>query len=126
MATARPGPGDLLSHAFELINARGADYDNANDLEQNFREAAAVAAVITGKDLSPRDVAMVLACVKLVRSKSSPGKLDNYVDGMNYLAFAACFTGIAPLPPLGAPAPTPKQDVVKLQEVKTNGERAGS
>jgi hypothetical protein len=99
---ARPNPGDLLSHAFELINARANEYDNANDLEQNFRETAAVASVVLGKEVTPRDVAMVMACVKLIRSKSSPEKLDNYVDAMNYMAFAACFTGLVPLPPLGA------------------------
>ena len=93
----RPHPGDLLSLAFELINARGADYDNAASIEQNFREAAAVASVVTGKELTARDVALVLHCVKLIRGKSSPGKLDNYVDGMNYLAFAACFAGLKPL-----------------------------
>jgi hypothetical protein len=93
----RPHPGDLLSLAFELINARGSEYDNAGSLEQNFREAAAVATVIIGKDITPRDVAMILACVKLIRSKSVPDKLDNYVDGMNYMAFAACFAGVMPL-----------------------------
>ena len=110
----RPHPGDLLTHAFELINARGADYDNSTSLEQNFREAAAVASVVIGKALTPRDIAMVMACVKLIRSKSSPDKLDNYVDGMNYLAFAACFNGLVPLPPLGA---APSKEVVKLKEV---------
>jgi len=110
----RPHPGILLSHAFELINARGNDYDNANDLEQNFRESAAVASVVIGKDLTPRDVAMIMACVKLIRSKSAPGKLDNYVDGMNYLAFAACFNGLVPLPPLGATATS--KNVVELKE----------
>jgi hypothetical protein len=109
----RPHPGDLLSHAFELINARGADYDNSTSLEQNFREAAAVASVVIGKSLIPRDIAMIMACVKLIRSKSSPDKLDNYVDGMNYLAFAACFNGLVPLPPLGGPA----KEVVKLKAV---------
>jgi len=109
----RPHPGDLLSHAFELINARGNDYDNANDLEQNFREAAAVASVILGKPFTPRDIAMVLACVKLIRSKSSPEKIDNYVDGMNYLAFAACFQGLVPIPPLGAPEP----EVSNIREI---------
>jgi hypothetical protein len=93
----RPHPGDLLSLAFELINARGAEYDNTGSLEQNFREAAAVVSVIIGKDITPRDVAMVMACVKLVRSKSAPDKLDNYVDGMNYIAFAACLAGVVPL-----------------------------
>ena len=92
----RPHPGELLSQAFELINARGDDYDNASDLEQNYREAAAVASVIIGKALA-RDIAMVMTCLKLVRSKSSPEKIDNYVDAMNYMAFSACFTGLVPL-----------------------------
>jgi hypothetical protein len=112
----RPHPGELLSLAFEVINARGSDYDNVSDIEQNFREAAAVASVVIGKPLTPRDVAMVLAVVKLIRSKSSPEKIDNYVDGMNYLAFAACFQGLVPMPPLGARAPV-KQTVVPLKEV---------
>ena len=109
-AAERPHPGELLTHAFELINARGAEYNATNttrDLEQHFREAAAVSAVVLGKEINARDVAMILHCVKLVRSKSSPGKLDNYVDGMNYLAFAACFAGLVPLPPLGGSPPPP-------------------
>jgi hypothetical protein len=109
----RPHPGDLLSHAFELINARGNDYDNANSLEQNFRESAAVASVVIGKDLTPRDIALVMACVKLIRSKSAPDKIDNYVDGMNYMAFAACFNGLVPLPPLGS---APSKNVVEFKE----------
>jgi hypothetical protein len=109
----RPHPGDLLSLAFELINARGAEYDKVNNVEQNFREAAAVASVVIDKPLTARDIAMVLHCVKLIRAKSAPEKIDNYVDGMNYMAFAACFQGLVPLPPLGAPA----KEVVKLKAV---------
>lgn len=93
-------PGEILSTAFALINDRGTEYDNAADIAQNFREAAAVASVVIGKHLLPRDVAMIMHCVKLIRSKSSPDKLDNYVDGVNYLAFAASFMGLAPMPPL--------------------------
>lgn len=116
----RPHPGDLLSLAFELINARGADYDNASDISQNYREAAAVASVVIGKELTARDVALILHCVKLIRSKSAPGKLDNYVDGMNYLAFAACFQGLVPLSLQGStpsPVPAPSKAVVNLKEV---------
>jgi len=96
----RPHPGDLLSHAFELINERGGDYDNAGSLEQNYREAAAVASVVIGKHLTPRDVALVMTCLKLLRTKSAPEKIDSYVDAMNYMAFAASFQGLVPLPPL--------------------------
>lgn len=116
----RPHPGDLLTLAFELINARGNDYDNASSIDQNYREAAAVASVVIGKELTARDIAMILHCVKLIRSKSAPGKLDNYVDGMNYLAFAACFQGLVPLSLQGGnptPGPTPSKAVVSLKEV---------
>ena len=100
----RPHPGELLTVAFETINARGDEYDNAADLAQNFREIAAMATIITGKELEARDIALVLHCTKLVRSKSCPDKIDNYVDGVNYLAFAACFQGLVPLP-----VPKPQQ-----------------
>jgi hypothetical protein len=96
--TNRPGPGDVLTHAFEIINERGHDYDNAAAIEQNFREAAAIASIVIGKELMARDVAMIMHCVKLIRSKSAPGKLDNYVDAANYVAFAACFAGLVPIP----------------------------
>lgn len=105
----RPHPGDVLTLAFELINARGADYDNANAIENNFREIAAVASVVLGKPLDARDIALIQVCVKLIRSKSDAGKLDNYVDGANYLAFAACFAGLVPLPS-GVKPPTPIKD----------------
>lgn len=103
----RPFPGDLLTIAFETINARGPDYDNANDISENYREAAAIASVILGKEVTPRDVAMVMVCVKLIRAKSDPHKLDNYVDAASYIAFSACFAGLVPLPPLVKPAPQP-------------------
>ena len=100
----RPGPGDLLTHAFELINARGPEY-NTDTLDQHFREAAAIATLVLGKEITARDIALIMTSIKLLRSKASPGKLDHYVDGMNYLAFAACFTGLAPLTlPVKAPA----------------------
>jgi hypothetical protein len=116
----RPHPGDLLTLAFELINARGNEYDNAASIDQNYRETAAVASVIIGKPLTARDVAMIMTCIKLVRSKSSPEKLDNYVDAMNYMAFAACFQGLVPLSLEAPPPATAKEafrDVVKLKEV---------
>ena len=107
----RPQPGDLLSLAFETFNVRGGEYNTAS-LEDHFREAAAVATIILGKSIEARDVALILTSVKLARLKASPGKIDSYVDGMNYLAFAACFQGLVPLP---VPKP-PELTKTKLQE----------
>jgi len=91
-------PGELLSYAFEVLNAREIEYQTGSGIEQNFHEVAAIASVITGKHLTARDVAVVMHCVKLIRSKADPGKLDNYVDGMNYWAIAGCFSDIPPVP----------------------------
>lgn len=117
-------PGEILSAAFALINDRGTEYDNAADIAQNFREAAAVASVVIGKHILPRDVAMIMHCVKLIRSKSSPDKLDNYVDGVNYLAFAASFMGLAPMPPLANnPADEALKKVQQMEADKIEQQR---
>jgi hypothetical protein len=98
-------PGDLLSYAFEVLNARGTEYETDGGIEQSFREIAAIASVITAKHFTARDVAVVMHCVKLIRSKADPRKLDNYVDGMNYWAIAGCCSELPPIPaPKAAPA----------------------
>lgn len=123
-ATNRPDAGDILRLAFETVNARGADYDKTNDIDQNFREAAAIASVILGKDITPRDVSMILVCVKLIRAKSAPGKLDNYVDAVNYMAFSACFAGLVPLPPLVKEIKKPQDVTHAANQVSTVGVNA--
>jgi hypothetical protein len=45
------------------------------------------------KDITPYDVAMILHCVKMGRLQEARALDDNYVDAINYLAFAAQFAG---------------------------------
>ena len=58
-----------------------------------YARAATIASTVLGKDLTPYDIVMVMHAVKLSRIPSDPKKLDNYRDGINYLAFAAEFVG---------------------------------
>ena len=58
-----------------------------------YARAATIASTVLGKDLTPYDIVMVMHAVKLSRIPSDPKKLDNYRDGINYLAFAAEFIG---------------------------------
>ena len=44
------------------------------------------------KEITPRDVAIMLLCTKLGRIPERPDYEDNYVDGISYLAFAAHFS----------------------------------
>lgn len=83
-------PHNFLSEAASIIGERGHDYGG---IEDNFRKAADIANAVLGRALTPYDIAMVLACVKLARMRTSPDKRDNYLDCANYLAFAAELEG---------------------------------
>ena len=78
-------PHDVLKDAGALIGERGQDYGG---IEDNFKNIADIANAMTGLQLTPYHVAMIMCAVKFARIKSSPYKDDNYLDGINYLAFA--------------------------------------
>lgn len=78
-------PRDILAEAAALVDERGQDY---GDVENNFANIASIANAMLGRDLSAYDVAMILAAVKFARMRQSPWKADNFLDGINYLAFA--------------------------------------
>lgn len=78
-------PHDVLTQAGKLIGERGHDYGG---IEDNFANIANIFMAMTGKEFSPFDVAMVMISVKIARIRQSPYKDDNYLDAINYLAFA--------------------------------------
>ena len=76
----------ILNTALDLtMGERDAHYGPAS--ETMARVAAASSAVL-GKELTARDIAVINAVTKLVRSRQSPGKADHYVDGAAYMAMA--------------------------------------
>ena len=79
-------PRKILSASANLIDERGQSYGG---IEENFLRIAIIASAVTKKDLTQWDVAMVLHATKLARMAGTGDKLDNYLDGINYLAFAA-------------------------------------
>jgi hypothetical protein len=79
-------PHDTLAKCAELIGDRGQDYGG---IEDNFRRISVIASVILNKTISPHDAAIVLLSTKLARMAGAQNKDDNYLDGINYLAFAA-------------------------------------
>jgi hypothetical protein len=44
--------------------------------------------------ITPYEIAIIHVATKMARMTSDPKKADNYVDGVNYMAFAAQFAGI--------------------------------
>lgn len=79
-------PHAFFEEAAAIIGERGHDYGG---IEDNFENIARIANAVLGRALTAHDVAIIMACVKLARMRTSPSKRDNYLDCANYLAFAA-------------------------------------
>lgn len=106
---------DVMAKAQGLVSIRGKDY---GDISTGLTRARDIFFATTGVNLTLRELALVLHSVKMARMYDSPGKLDHYLDGVNYLAFAATLmledesaksanqpVPIAPAPFVPSPAP---------------------
>ena len=87
----------ILTDAVLILRDRDAQYGS---MEETMIRACEIFEMITGKKLTPYEANIFMHSLKLSRIRTSPGKLDNYVDGINYLAFAGEFA----VPPGGAEA----------------------
>jgi hypothetical protein len=63
------------------------------DITEVHDDIAKTLTILMGKQFSMYDVAMVHHVTKLVRAKRDRQNPDHFVDGINYLAFAAQFSG---------------------------------
>jgi hypothetical protein len=75
----------LLKSASETISERSPKY---GPFSKTYERAAVIANATIGTNLSCYDVMMILHAVKLARIGSAVDQVDNYLDGVNYLAFA--------------------------------------
>lgn len=97
---------EIINGALDVLKPRGAAY---GDVRENHEHIASLASTLTKKELSARDIALVLLAVKLGRMTTSPEMADHYVDAINYLAFAGEFAGALEKTST-APAKTAKAD----------------
>ena len=79
--------GNVLLEAHEVIN--GQRQDRYGNPEDSFRVIAKLWSTWIGKELFPRDVAMLMALLKVARARYGAGHRDSYVYGCGYLALAA-------------------------------------
>lgn len=77
---------DTLKSAAECVcGSREEDYGSPED---NFAVIAALWTAYTGKDVTPKDVAMMMALLKIARAKAG-SKPDTYIDLAGYAACGA-------------------------------------
>ena len=69
------------------------DRSGYGDITDVHEEIAKVLSILLGKTYSMYEVAMMHHVTKLVRAKRDRRNPDHFVDGINYLAFAAQFSG---------------------------------
>lgn len=79
-------PIKILAECSNIIDQRGQDYGG---IEENFDRIAKIATEIIGTPISGYEVAMILVATKLARMSGTRDKQDNYLDAINYLAFAS-------------------------------------
>lgn len=72
----------LFNECKEIIIDRGQDY---GDAKESFKRIASYWGVYLGRELTAKDVAMMMTLMKISREQSGK-KRDNIIDGINYLA----------------------------------------
>jgi len=80
---------DILKASVTTLGDRGRRYGSVED---TFDRAAKLATLMLDKQVTMYDIAMIMHSMKMARISSSRTLDDNYVDGINYLAFAAQFS----------------------------------
>lgn len=79
---------EILGKSVSILRDRNEQYGQVGDV---FSRACGIFEMISGEPISRRHAALFMHSMKLARIKTTPQKLDNYVDGINYMAFAAQF-----------------------------------
>lgn len=81
---------EILIKAGEIISGeRNARYGKPED---SFTHIAALWGDYLDRDISPRDVAMMMVLLKIARSQHDENYTDNYVDICGYAALAGGMT----------------------------------
>ncbi|APZ81694.1 hypothetical protein NCPPB3778_72 [Rathayibacter phage NCPPB3778] len=79
--------GSILKEAEELIN--GQRRDDYGDVQESFSRIATIWSAILLTDVTPQQVALMMAGLKLARLASSPDHRDSYVDLAGYAALGS-------------------------------------
>lgn len=78
--------GEILNQAYLLTH--GDRNKNYGTPLVNHQRIAAIWSVILGKQITPSQVALCMAGVKIARLVETPDHLDSFIDGAAYLAIA--------------------------------------
>jgi hypothetical protein len=84
---------EILSQSVNTLRDRGEEYGDENAL---FERTCSIYNLITGEAFTPWQANMFMTALKMARIQPNRSKADNYIDGINYLAFAGQFAQAKP------------------------------
>jgi len=84
---------EVLANAISTLEDRGQEYGNVSD---TFERVCSIYNLMTGEAFTPWQANMFMMALKMARIRTNRSKSDNYVDGINYLAFAGQFAQAKP------------------------------
>ena len=76
---------EIMEKTIDIFHDRASQY---GDLHETLDRQARIATLILNKPITAYDIALIQHACKLGRLQGDRAKLDTYVDGINYLAFA--------------------------------------
>lgn len=79
---------DVLTSAVNTLRDRAGQYGNEDLM---FDRISRIATVMLDRVITPYEIALIHVATKMSRMAANPMNPDNYVDGVNYLAFSAQF-----------------------------------
>lgn len=95
---------EILASAVNTLKDRADLYGSEEEL---FERVCTLYNLMTGQQLSPYDINVVMVCVKLARMRFDRKVADNYVDAINYMSFMGQFAEVKnPIVPITKPAPS--------------------
>jgi hypothetical protein len=84
---------ELMNEAISSVQEHRLEYGVVSDL---FERACSIYNLITGEGFTPWQANMFMTSLKMASIKPNRSKADNYVEGINYLAFAGQFAQAKP------------------------------
>ena len=81
----------IIGSAAAILRERNEQY---GEMVPTVTRACDIFGLITGRSITPYEANIFLHALKLARIRVAPTKRDSYIDGINYLAFAAEFATV--------------------------------
>lgn len=104
---------EVLASAVSTLKDRADLYGSEEAL---FERVCTLYNLMTGQQLTPYDINVIMVCVKLARMRFDRKVADNYIDAINYMSFMAQFAEVKnPVVPITTPAPTASQGSVTMK-----------